>query len=393
MRFLVLRLTGVIFKKKFMILAIDATNIRSGGGLTHLKEVLKYGKPQDYGFDKVVVWSNRSTLNALPDKDWLIKRTHSYLNKSFLWSFFFQMFLLSDIARKEKYNLIFVPGGTFLGTFKNIVSMSQNMLPFEKEERNRFPNWKTKLRFKILFYTQSKTFKKSKAVIFLTNYAKNYIVKEIRLKNQFQIIPHGINLDFLKENKKQTAIASYSTAQPFKLLYVSIVTVYKHQWNVAEAVIRLRQEGYPVELDLVGGFTEESLVRLNEVLNLSTNNCINYKGLIPYKKLESIYKNADGFVFASSCENMPIILIEAMTAGLPIASSNMGPMPEVLKDGGFYFNPLDVDSIYQAIKKMLDDEQQRYEKSNISFNNSILYTWKECSNQTFKFLSQIAKYS
>ena len=48
---------------------------------------------------------------------------------------------------------------------------------------------------------------------------------------------------------------------------------------------------------------------------------------------------ADIFVFASSCENMPNTLIEAMAAGLPIASSYRGPMIEILKDGGIYFNP------------------------------------------------------
>lgn len=376
-----------------MILAIDATNIRSGGGLTHLKEIIKCGNPQDYGFDKVIVWSNTSTLNALPDKNWLVKKTHPYLNKSFLWSYLFQIFLLSDRARKEKCNLIFVPGGTFLGTFNNVVPMSQNMLPFEEEEQNRFPDWKTRLRFKILYYIQSITFKKSKAVIFLTNYAKDYVTKKIGLKKQFQIIPHGINLDFLKEPEKQSSIADYSIAEPFKLLYVSIVTVYKHQWNIAKAVIRLREEGYPVQLDLVGDSTEESLVKLNEVMDSDADHCIHYRGLISYEKLESIYKNADGFVFASSCENLPIILIEAMTAGLPIASSNMGPMPEVLKGGGFYFNPLDTDSIYHTIKNMLDDEKQRYQKSTISYKNSISYTWKECSNHTFRFLSQIAKHS
>ncbi|WP_144280892.1 glycosyltransferase family 4 protein [Chryseobacterium echinoideorum] len=376
-----------------MILGIDASNIKAGGGLTHLKEIIKCGNPEKFGINKVIVWSNNNTLKALPDNTWLVKRTHPYLNKSSFWSFIFQIFILSNKAKKENCNLIFVPGGTFLGTFRKIVSMSQNMLPFEKLEQNRFTAWKTKLRFQVLYFTQSITFKKSKAVIFLTSYAKNYIIKKIKLKNRYEIIPHGINLNFLNEPKTQNPISFYSKTQPFKLLYVSIVTVYKHQWNVAEAVIRLNKEGYPVELDLVGDFINDSLEKVNKIKSTDKYNCINYKGLIPYEELASIYKNADGFIFASSCENMPIILIEAMTAGLPISSSNMGPMPEVLKDGGFYFDPLDVNSIYLALKEMLDNEKLRQQKSLISYNNSISYTWKECSDKTFYFLSTIAKQS
>jgi len=374
-----------------MILGIDATNIRAGGGLTHLKEILKEADMSNHNISKVIIWASTSTLNSLPTRDWLIKETHPFLNKSFIHSFLYQIFYISKIAQK-KYNcdLIFVPGSTFLGSFKNIVSLSQNMLPFEKDERNRFTRWQDKLRFKILFYTQKHTFKKSKAVVFLTQYAKNQVSKTVKLPKDIAIIPHGVNPNFTFPPKHQYPIQNYTFQNPFKLLYVSIVTVYKHQWNVAKAVLKLRSEGYPVQLDLVGGYTPESLTKLQDVMINDKNKIINFKGLIPYEKLQEVYKNADGFIFASSCENMPIILIEAMTSGISIASSNMGPMPEVLADAGFYFNPLDVSETYAAIKKMLDSKELRTEKAKISFTKSINYTWQNCSHKTFDYLCQIA---
>ncbi|MGL2995216.1 glycosyltransferase family 4 protein [Flavobacterium sp. TSSA_36] len=376
-----------------MILGIDATNIRAGGGLTHLKEILVNANPSIYDFTKVVIWSSNDTLIHLPNLVWLDKVSHPYLNKSFLWSFFYQKFFLSKSAQ-QKYNcdVLFVPGGTFFGSFLNVVSMSQNMLPFEKEERNRFPSWKTQFKFKILKYSQSTTFKKSQGIIFLTNYAKEYITNEINLKNNSKvIIPHGINLSFLNDPKKQQDIADYTFDNPFKLLYVSIVTVYKHQWNVVAAVLKIREEGFPITLDLVGTYTEESLKKLKQILSNDIYNCINYRGLIPYEELDEIYKDADSFVFASSCENMPIILIEAMTAGLPIASSNYGPMPEVLGDAGFYFDPLKTEEIYLSIKEMLISKEKREKYAWESFNKSINYTWKECSDKTFEYLSLVAK--
>lgn len=376
-----------------MILGIDATNIRSGGGLTHLKEILIHANPGIYDFNKVVIWSSNETLSHLPNLDWLVKVSHPYLNKSFLWSFYYQKFFLSKTA-KQKYNcaVLFIPGGTFFGSFRNIVSMSQNMLPFEKEESKRFPSWKTQLKFKILNYSQSKTFKKSQGVIFLTKYAQEYITKAVNLKNNSKvIIAHGINLSFLNTPKKQQDIDYYTIDNPFKLLYVSIVTVYKHQWNVAAAVLKIREEGFPITLDLVGTYTEESLKKLKQVLSNDINNCINYRGLIPYENLDEIYKDADSFVFASSCENMPIILIEAMTAGLPIASSNYGPMTEVLGESGFYFDPLKTEEIYLSLKEMLILKEQREKYAWESFSKSINYTWKECSDKTFEYLSLLAK--
>lgn len=374
-----------------MILGIDATNIRGGGGLTHLTEILLNAEPTAHGFEKVIVWSNNDTLSKLPNLPWLVKKTHRWLNKSVFFSFLFQRQLLSKQAIKESCTILFVPGGTFLGNFKHILSMSQNMLPFEKEESARFTSFKTRLRFKILHYTQKKTFKKSDGIIFLTHYAKNYITKAIGLTNDFTIIPHGIKLSFLNSPKIQKDISEYSFDNPFKLLYVSILNVYKHQWNVAEAVLKLRREGYPVHLDFVGGSHEESLQRLKNVLVKDKQNCLNYVGEMPYEELANVYKKADAFVFASSCENMPIILVEAMTSGLPISSSNMGPMPEVLEDAGFYFDPLKVDDIYNSIKYMLESEEQRRIKSEKSYQKSINYTWKDCSEKTFEYFSKIAK--
>ncbi|HBY67011.1 MAG TPA: hypothetical protein DEG69_04130 [Flavobacteriaceae bacterium] len=205
------------------------------------------------------------------------------------------------------------------------------------------------------------------------------------------IIPHGINLDFTSPPRPQLSISEYTSQNPFKLLYVSIITFYKHQWNVAEAVLKLRTEGYPIELELVGGIKPLCLKKLNDVLKKDTNNIINYKGKIAYDDLGVVYKNADGFIFASSCENMPIILVEAMTAGLPICSSDMGPMQEVLGDSAFYFDPLDVNKIYKAVKEMLDSKNIRMKNANKSYNKSINYTWQSCSDKTFEYLSQIAK--
>ncbi len=377
-----------------MILAIDATNIRSGGGLTHLKEILNFANPQIYGFEKVIVWSNETTLNSLPDKEWLIKKTHPYLNKSFLWSFFFQIFVLSKMAAKEQHcNIVFAPGGTFFGSFKPFVTVSQNMLPFEFEEAFRFKSLGLRLRFVILFVTQSITFKRTNGIIFLTQYAKNSIKKRIKLlEDKIVIIPHGINRSFSNLPKQQKEISEFTNEAPFRLLYVSIITAYKHQWNVAKAVLKLRDEGYPVALDLIGPSTEESIEKVKVILESESNknHIVNYLGSVRHEELAQYYKNADGFVFASSCENMPIILLEAMTAGLPIACSNKGPMPEVLRDAGLYFDPIDVQSIYECLKELINNKNVRKNIAEEAYKKTINYTWKNCSDSTFEFLSKIA---
>lgn len=373
-----------------MKLAIDASNIRTGGGLTHLLQLLKYAQPQKYGFQKVIVWANQNTLNHIPDSDWLVKRNHPLLNKSNVFSFLFQFFLLSWKLKKDKVDLLFVPGGSFIGSFKQIVSMSQNMLPFEAVESGRFQSKKAKLKFFLLKKLQTNTFQKSRGVIFLTNYAAEIIKSQIRINAKTRIISHGTDDTFFSVPKEQFSLMKYSFENPFKLLYVSIVTDYKHQWNISEAVLKLRKEGYPIELILIGPSTTNAMEKLNKVIKLDQYNCIKYLGKVDYNEINIVYKNSNGFIFGSTCENQPIILIEAMSSGLPILSSKYGPMPEVLEDAGIYFDPLDVNSIYHSIKLYLNNKSLREQIAEKSFEKAKKYSWQDCSNNTFDFLSLIA---
>ncbi len=71
----------------------------------------------------------------------------------------------------------------------------------------------------------------------------------------------------------------------------------------------------------------------------------------------------DHFVFASSCENMPNTLVEAIAAGLPLACSRRGPMHEILGDTGLYFDPESHLSIAEAIRRLIDDPLLRDESA------------------------------
>ncbi len=135
------------------------------------------------------------------------------------------------------------------------------------------------------------------------------------------IVPHGVEERFRCAPREQRPLEEYSTERPFRLLYVSIVDVYKHQWHVAEAVRRLRDAGLPVVIDFVGPGYGPALARLKRTLRRldPEGEVLRHRGAIPFEELHRLREQADLFVFASSCENMPNILLEAMAAGYPIA--------------------------------------------------------------------------
>lgn len=374
-----------------MILGIDASNIRAGGGVTHLSELLAAADPVAAGFEKVVVWSGANTLNQLPDRPWLDKIHVSLLDQGLWRRVFWQRFRLSKIAVNIGCHVLFVPGGSYAGSYRPIVTISQNLLPFEWNELLRYGLSRLTLKWMLLRWTQSSTFKHADGVIFLTHFARQVVTKITgTLDCPTTVIAHGVRDRFAQPPRDQRPITDYSETHPFRIIYVSIVDMYKHQWHVAEAVAMLRSKGLPIELDLIGPGYAPALQRLNDVINSipGASRYVRYLGPVSYDDMHRRYGAAEMAVFASSCETFGQIVTEAMSAGLPIACSNRSAMPEVLGDAGLYFDPENVNDIAEVIEQFLLAPDLRAAMAEAAYRRVQQYAWKRCADETFSFLSE-----
>jgi glycosyltransferase involved in cell wall biosynthesis len=244
------------------------------------------------------------------------------------------------------------------------------------------------LKFFLLRLGQTMTVRSADGTIFLDDYARSRVVGAVkRLAGPDVIIPHGVSGRFRTAPRQQKALDEYSKENPFKLLYVSTVDAYKHQWRVAEAVTALVQDGLPVRLELVGPAHTPSMHRLqNVVRRFAAEEYVHYRGPVPYAELPQVYADCDGFVFASSCENLPNVLLEAMSSGLPIACSNRMPMPKILGDGGVYFDPADAGDIARALHHLITSSEARDSYAWIAYERARQYSWERCADDTFSFL-------
>ncbi len=375
------------------ILGIDASNISSGGGIVHLRELLRAANPLQHGFLKVIIWSCDSTLDKIDNYPWLIKMSDHLLNGNLISRVYWQRFYLSRNAKISGCDILFVPGGTYFCSFRPVVALCQNMLPFEKSELIRYKmSW---MFLKLLFIrlSQSMSFKNADGVIFLTAYAEAKVSAKIgKINGITAIIPHGIHDNFFRIPRYQKLINYYSFVDPFRVIYISTIDMYKHQWQVVKAISKLRNEGIPISLTLIGPSYSPALLKLNRIRKkLDPNsNFIQYLGSVPHDQVDLLLVKFDLFIFASTCENMSIILLEGMASGLPIACSNREPMPNILGDAGMYFDPEYPESIANSIRELFNSPFLRKEKAKCAFERAKDFSWERCSFQTFEFLNQIS---
>lgn len=372
-----------------MRIGIDASNLRAGGGVTHLVELLRAADPRAHGFEQVTVWAGSGTLSRIEDRDWLIKVSDPLLNRLLPYRVYWQRFRLKGLAALAGCDVLLVPGGSDASGFKPLVTMSRNLLPFEWREMRRYGFSWSFIRIALLHLIQKRTFRKAEGLIFLTQYARDTVMASVgRSDAKMAVISHGIDGRFYLAPRTQRGMHEFTDAEPCRLLYVSSVDAYKHQWHVAQAAAQLRAAGVPVVLDLVGPAYSPAIGRLHETLQRIDLDArfIRYLGEIPYGKLHELYAAADIDVFASSCENMPNILLEGMASGLPIACSNRGPMPEVLGDAGVYFDPERPDDIVAAILRLIESPELRGTKAQAAYERARQFSWPRCAAETFAFI-------
>lgn len=371
-----------------IVIGIDASRNRSGGAKGHLVGILTSTDPREHGIAEVHVWSYDSLLDALPDAEWLIKHRPPALGRSLYHQLWWQRRVLPKEASASNLQILLNTDAGTVCRFAPSVTMSRDMLSYEPGQMRHYRFSKMWLRLLALRYVQGWSLTRSAGAIFLTRYAADVIQRVIGPVRRQAVIPHGISPLFRREpGSHHWPIAS----EAVRCLYVSQVDFYKHQWVVVQAVAELRRRGRNLRLLLAGGGAGKPQQRLEAELASSDPEraFVDLLGVIDPAALPQLLADSHVFVFASSCENMPNTLLEGMASGLPIACSNRGPMPEVLRDGGVYFDPEKVASIVNALEQILDSAEMRQALAHRGRQLADTYSWDLCASHTWRFLREI----
>jgi len=119
---------------------------------------------------------------------------------------------------------------------------------------------------------------------------------------------------------------------------------------------QLVEEGIGVEYRIIGGGKEEEYLRFL-IQRLGLENSVKLLGPLSPDKVGLELADADIYLSSSLSEGISNAVLEAMAIGLPLISTNVGGMPEVIEDGitGLLVEPYAPEQIADAIKRYIDD--------------------------------------
>ena len=368
-------------------IGIDSSRCRSGGSKAHLIGILSNFDPAQSVVSVIHIWSYQSLLDSLPDKPWLVKHNHLFLEGSIILQLFWQFFLLPFYLLKSKCDILFTADTSSMCLFSPSVVFNQDILAYEPLIVKKYRYRSSYFRLIFIKYIQNICISRSSGVIFLSKYSSALVQSSLGSLPNYVHIPHGIDDSFrLTSNLRQDRIPDFDG--PINFLYISNTDFYKNQPVVVSAVNLLRSAGYNVTLELIGGGCGPAQLILENLVNEYDpySEFIKLTPFVDHSTLPAIIANADVFVFASSVESWGITLAEAMAVGLPILCSNRSSLPEVLGDTGIYFDPDSALSLYYASLHLFSHPNLFYELPQATRSRAASYTWHKCANLTFDFI-------
>ena len=109
-----------------------------------------------------------------------------------------------------------------------------------------------------------------------------------------------------------------------------------------------------------------------------------FTGFLPDQDINAIYSGALAFVYPSLHEGFGLPPLEAMKCGIPVITSNVSALPEVVGDAGIMVNPNDEDALGQALLRVVNSPQLRASLSQKGLARAACFSWARCAKETMK---------
>ena len=109
---------------------------------------------------------------------------------------------------------------------------------------------------------------------------------------------------------------------------------------------------------------------------------ITFTGYVPDQDLPALYNAADLFVYPSIFEGFGLPVLEAMSCGTPVITSNTSSLPEVGGDAAIYFDPFDAGDIARAMRAVVADPGLRSRLSARGLARAKEFSWAATARKT-----------
>lgn len=187
------------------------------------------------------------------------------------------------------------------------------------------------------------TLPRTDGVVCITNYTRGMVAAEAK---RTWVVPNAVDGSFFS--------IELQPVKPPRLICVANVDERKNQNALIRAVDPL-DPTRRIELIFLGLANPKDAYARKFLEIVKTRPWCSYRGYANRQELQEYLASASGLVLPSLEDNCPMVVLEAMAAGVPVAAAAVGGVPELIRQGetGLLFDPSDREDMIGAVRELL----------------------------------------
>ena len=260
----------------------------------------------------------------------------------------------------------------------------------------RFPETVRLKTRKMLNLSLKKSINRADLIITVSEFSKQEILSFFpECEGKIEIVYNGVDFAIFKpisDNTLKEAVKKKYKINGEFLLYLGTIEPRKNIERLLEAYSRFNSElKDSPKLVLAGGkgWLDSGIFNAIDKLNLKDN--VILTGYVSDDDVPILMNAAKAFLFPSIYEGFGMPVLEAMACGVPVLTSNVSSLPEVVENAAVLVNPFSVESILLGINKITSDEKLRSEIIEKGKERARLFTWEIVTKKLYKIYEDLFK--
>jgi glycosyltransferase involved in cell wall biosynthesis len=183
----------------------------------------------------------------------------------------------------------------------------------------------------------------------------------------------------------------YQLNDPF-ILYAGNIKPHKNLGRLIESFHLLRHNGPEfehVKLVIIGDEIAKYAALRHAVHRHKLHKHVRFFGFVPARTLAILYRLAAVFVFPSLYEGFGLPPLEAMASGTPVITSNVSSLPEVVGDAAILIDPLEPESIADALRRVLSDSALCDDLRRRGLERARHFSWERSVRRVREIYSEV----
>jgi glycosyltransferase involved in cell wall biosynthesis len=226
---------------------------------------------------------------------------------------------------------------------------------------------------------------KADVVVTVSQSTANDCIKESVPKEKLKVVYQGFEAA-IKDVKDDDMVKG---ERPY-ILYVGTIQPRKNVEYIVQSFAQIK-DSIAHDLILAGAPGDSSSAVETLINDLKLKDRVILTGYISNERRHLLYKNADVFVYPSKYEGFGLVLLEAMSYGIPVITASNSSLVEAAGNAALYCDGQNTSSLVDALNLLISNKEIKEDLIMKGYEQIKKFTWKNCAQQMLSIYDVAAK--